>query len=310
MAIRDKINEIMDQIERLDFWPDYVQWVLQPQGSIFPYFAGVEKSNGQPDVKAQAYFLEGWQTFHEFNLWRHNREYGFVSSNVELPSYSCLWRTNGEKEIFRCDPGYQVAPVSDEKHLKMVYGMLRESFGVIMRLENDPKLCHKYLDDGALFSRKQLADGKWEDAPIAVVKPRPHVERVELSSDDVRVAKDLPLLKESSIELDFRMNPCYYTNNDPRPRLAYDLIGVDGGDGKQLFLNRRSVKMPDCTIADLWQTIAPCTLKEIIRLGYIPGEVKVAHERVFRLLRILTLELPFKLSLHDKLDHLKCNIAC
>ena len=48
----------------------------------------------------------------------------------------------------------------------------------------------------------------------------------------------------------------------------------------------------------------PLVLRELVRRGRIPGEIKVRSGRVFRLLRPLCVELPFKLSLHEKLDRL------
>ena len=48
----------------------------------------------------------------------------------------------------------------------------------------------------------------------------------------------------------------------------------------------------------------PQLLRELIRIGKVPGEIKVRSGRVFRMLRPLCIELPFKLSLHEKLEHL------
>ncbi|MBQ6914391.1 MAG: hypothetical protein IJQ65_01625, partial [Kiritimatiellae bacterium] len=47
------------------------------------------------------------------------------------------------------------------------------------------------------------------------------------------------------------------------------------------------------------------SLQEIVRRGKVPCEVKVRSARMFRMLRPLCMELPFKLSLHEKLDHLQ-----
>ena len=46
-------------------------------------------------------------------------------------------------------------------------------------------------------------------------------------------------------------------------------------------------------------------LKALIGRGRIPGEIRLRSGRVFRLLRPLCEELPFKLSLHDELPELK-----
>ena len=48
----------------------------------------------------------------------------------------------------------------------------------------------------------------------------------------------------------------------------------------------------------------PQFLREIIRIGRVPGEVRVRSMRMFRMLRPLCIELPFKLSVHDRLERL------
>ncbi len=294
-----KIEELMRQIEALGFWPGYVQWVLMPQGSVYPYFGMIEALADNPEIKAQGLFLEGWQTFHDYNLWRHDHNYGFISFPGELPGFLCLWLKNGEVKAFRQDPGYKTRPLNDREEA-LFHKLVRESFGLVMRIENDPKLCHKYLEEGSLFGRRQVNVRKWEDVPVPLVQPRPHVERVSLPKADVDAAKDKPLLKERVVDVAFRCNP-HYTTTEAHSRMAYDLDVRDAADGKSLVSIRMSVRPPQCTIADMWQNLAPGLLREFVKLGFVPGEIRVCSQRVFRLLRPLTMQLPFKLSLHDEL---------
>jgi hypothetical protein len=50
-------------------------------------------------------------------------------------------------------------------------------------------------------------------------------------------------------------------------------------------------------------------LANIIAKGRVPGEIKVVSGRVFRLMRPLCMDLPFRLSLHDRLPRLEAAFA-
>ena len=80
----------------------------------------------------------------------------------------------------------------------------------------------------------------------------------------------------------------------------YELVGFDGKSGEKLF-ERRVSPTSEGGLRTLWETMPAQVLHEVIRLGKVPGEIRVKSGRVFRMMRPLCLELPFKLSLHDNL---------
>ena len=49
----------------------------------------------------------------------------------------------------------------------------------------------------------------------------------------------------------------------------------------------------------------PRLLKNLIARGRIPGNIRLLSGRVFRMLRPLCVEIPFKISLHDSLPRLE-----
>jgi hypothetical protein len=51
--------------------------------------------------------------------------------------------------------------------------------------------------------------------------------------------------------------------------------------------------------------VPPQLLKVLIKMGRVPGELKLVSARLFRLLRPICLELPVKLSMHDSLPRLE-----
>ena len=91
---------------------------------------------------------------------------------------------------------------------------------------------------------------------------------------------------------------------EPRPRCVYELKAVDLKTGTTVFGSRVSIH-PESGLRGMWESMPVQVLRELIRRGRVPGEIRLCSGRVFRLLRTLCLELPFKLSLHDALTVLK-----
>lgn len=305
MDSRARIRDTALKIDALKLWEKTAsQWALLPQGSVFPYFCVAEEFKGHPILKAHIIFLEGWQNFHDYGFWRHDHNYAFISNPIEITAFDVMIGLDGSVQVARTSPGFSPDFEPGEKALNLVARLLWESYGVIMRLEGEPRLVLKYAEDGAFFARKEVAPGKWEDIPLALVPPRPIVEKIAVSKDACTAVKDLPFIREMAVELRFAPNLACVTQ-EAHPRIAYDLECRNAKDGKILFSRRALVRPPSVGIADLWQDLAPCVLKELAKLKFVPGEIRVRTLREFRVLRILTLELPFKLSLRDRLDHIR-----
>ena len=64
---------------------------------------------------------------------------------------------------------------------------------------------------------------------------------------------------------------------------------------------------PDGGLRQLWEGVAPRLLKHLLARGKVPGEMLVRSQRLFRMLRPLCLDIPLKLSLHDKLPGVNAN---
>jgi len=71
----------------------------------------------------------------------------------------------------------------------------------------------------------------------------------------------------------------------------------------------RTSVQADGGLRAMWEGMPARFLKELIARKKIPGEVKVPSLRVFRMLRPLCMEIPFKLSLHDSLPRLNAAFA-
>ena len=301
------VEEIGRRIDSLDLWEAVYpyHWAVKPHGTVLPYFFAALKGD-RPEVKCRLLLLEGWQTFHDFVRTGVDHDYGWYSSPIEFRHYELVFLPDGSCVLFRHDPGYVPVP-ADERGRAISERMLWEVFGVMMRIETERKLPLKYAGEKALFARVEDRDGNWTDEPLQIPDPRPHVETITFPKDDITKAKDIPFAREESVELDFRIVPGLMTK-EARPRHAYVLGGVDGASGERVFWNRVSID-PDSGLRGLWESMPRRVLANITAKGRVPGEIKVVSGRVFRLMRPLCMDLPFKLSLHDRLPRLEAAFA-
>ena len=295
----EEIGAKMDALGLWDLLGPY-NWAVKPRGTVFPYFCTVLKGDQKP-VKVRFLMLEGWQTLHDYVHVRADRNYGFCSSPIELPHYELVVLTTGETKLFRHDAGY--LPIeANAAQKEFVAKILWEAFGVMLRVESDRRLPMKFADDQAIFARVEGADGTWADEPLVIPPPRPLVEKVSFPKTLVQKAVDLPLVSADALELDFRILPTVMTK-EPRPRCVYGLVGVDGA-GKKVVDCRVSMH-PEAGLKGLWESMPAQVMSELVRLGKVPGEIRLCSGRVFRLLRPMCMELPFKLVLRDSLPALE-----
>lgn len=278
-------------------------WAVKPRGTAFPYFCTLFKGDGK-SVKTRLLMLEGWQTFHDWMRTRVDRNWGFYSTPMELPHFELVVSISPPGAfVVRDDPGYLPRELTGRER-ELVTKILWESYGLMMRLESETKLPLKYAGERAMFARVETESG-WEDRPLPIPEPRPHVERVSIAKSLIANVKDLPLRTDFALEFDFRLIPGLSTR-EARPRAAYGLFGAE--EGRLLFREIVSAE-PDGGLKAMWESLAPRLLKRIESLGKMPGEIKVVSGRVFRLLRTLVMDIPFKLSLHDSLPALEKAIA-
>ena len=294
------VEEIAAKMDALGVWNalEPYHWALKSQGVAFPYFCSVMKGD-RPAVKVRFLFLEGWQTFHDYVRTRIDHAFGFYSSPAEMPHFELVVCTDGSAKFFRHDTGY-VPQEADARSRVLGAKLLWEAYGVMLRVESDPKLPLSFSGEQAMFARIEGADGVWRDSPLAIPPPRPHVEKVAFPKELVAKAKDLPFEKEAAVAVTLQLLTNVITK-EPRPRSVYELKAVDAAGGAVVCADRISIA-PETGLRAVWEGMPAQLLRRLVERGRIPGEIRVASPRVFRLLRPLCLELPFKLSLHDNLE--------
>lgn len=295
----DELEAIGRKIAALDMWDAIApyNWAIKPRGVAFPYFCTLA---GRQAARTDFMLLEGWQTFHDYIRTRIDANFGFYTSCQEFAQFTLETGAAGVR-VRRRDPGYVERDVTDAE-ARLCAKILWEAYGVMLRIESEKDLAMKYAAENAIFSRVEGADGVWRDEPLAVPVPRPHVEHLSFPKKDIAAAKDLPFATEEAIAVDFRFVP-QLMSNEPRPRAAYMLVIVNAKTGEKLLALRLAIN-PESGLRGLWEAMPARFLKALLASGRIPGEIQVGSLRMFRMLSPLCRELPFKLSLHDKLEHM------
>lgn len=271
-------------------------WAVKPHGTAFPYFCNIFKDQG--DVKVRFLMLEGWRTLHDFVHLRADRSFGVVSSPLEFPHFEMCVYSSGAIGVFRHDTGFVPRPL-DAREKTLVAKILWEAYGVMLRVESDRNLPMRFAAEKSVFSRVESSDGVWKDEPLEIPDPQPYVERISFKTEDIKKAKDMPLVQTEILDVDFAFNPALVTT-ELRARSVYSLFVKDPVTGNCELESRDSV----CSYLELkkmWERMPQRFLEHLLSRGRVPGRVRVVSGRVFRFLRPLCIELPFRLSLHDKL---------
>ena len=300
MKKEESFEDLVRKIDALGLWPaiQHCRWTVKPKGTAFPYFCETCLGDGKP-VKVRLLMLEGWTSFLDYVQFVIDRANSFYTSPIELPHFELIVMESGEFRLCRYDTGLSPRDADDQQKA-FVKRILWEVYGVMLRVESDPSLAMRYAAERAVFARVETSDDHWEDIPLPV-PPRPKtVDRVTVPKDEIRKAKDLPFLKEKTLHVNFALLMCVVTK-EQRARNVYAFDAYDPAKGQRVFDWRVSIP-PGGTLKGLWESMPAQFVRSLNQLGYTPGEIKVMDPRVFRLLRSLCVELPFKLSLHDELE--------
>lgn len=297
------IEEIAAKMNALDLWETVgpFTWALKPQGTALPYFCTLLRGDN-PLVKVRLLLLEGWQTFHDFIRTRTDRNFGFYLSPFEMAHFELVILASGAAKLFRHQPCFMPREATANEQ-GFCARLLWECYGVMLRIESDRKLPLCFAAEQAMFSRVERRSGEWTDEALPIPKAPPYVENLRLSKSELSRAKDLPFGNDEVWEVDFRFVPKLMTK-EARPRCVYEFVAADAKTGTRVFEERVSPTL-EGGLKAMWEMLPGRALFQILSRGRIPGEIRLLSGRLFRFLRPLCLELPFKLSLHDSLPHLQ-----
>lgn len=304
----NKVSELFARMERLGLWDAVMTypWAFKPAHSIYPYFVYIGrrgKTKSGKGIQTSLLFLEGWQSFHDFVGGQRNPEYGYYLSPSELSSYEVVMMEDGRVFCGRHDPGVPVHPAGEENE-EIVYKMMWQLFGIMMRLESDAKMINNSLagEKFKLFCRVEGAKGVWADEFIELPPMPNYVARANMPSEMVKAMKDWPIDGEAVVEVDLRLADKLIANRPGKlPRNVYLFLVVDARTGETVYDDAFVIDEVR-TCKSLMEDLTYFYLKYAKKRGSFPAEVRVKERRVFRQFRFLAQAFSFKLVLKDDLE--------
>lgn len=307
-----QLDQLFERMDKLNLWESVMAnpWAFKPKGSIYPYIVYVSRHalsqvKGK-DIKPRIclLFLEGWQTFHDFIRTQLDPNFGYYLMPADVPTIEASYFSNGAAECWRHDPGFVTSAANDTTR-DMCLRMMWELYGIMLRLETDPKLPEKFgVAHRGMLCRTEKAPGKWVDEQLEAPSPQPYEEHRIIPDTLLKSVEKLTLDKNLTVEVDFRraLN-IFVRTKGMRPRNIYSFFIVDAATGKRLF-NTMTMVDKDLTLKKMLENVAANFLQFVEHFGSFPSTVCVSEGRVFRQLRDLTAKFPFKLVMRDTLPHM------
>ncbi len=305
---RTDTDAIAAAIARLDLWQTAVgrTWAVTLETEGEPFIVHVGGAAGS-EVKGRLLVFRGFDAFRDFRIFQRNPEIGVAMSPLDFPHWEVVGTAGGGAEAYSFEPGYVPLPFSAEER-RFLAPVLFESYGVLMRIEENADLPLEYRDENSMFARREGLDGKWRDAPLKTPPPSAvlAIERVALPKAVCDAAAKLPVAKNEVWEVDFIQSPLFRTS-EPRPRLLYLFAGVLADTGERVLWDKMGVGKGG--LKAMWESLAARLLKAIAVRGRIPGEIHLRAQRLARFARPLGMQLPFRMVLHRKLPALETVLA-
>ena len=297
---------IAQAIAELNLWEKASRhnWALVSQMAEDPYIVLVVFEKNNPAVAGRLMLFPGFPEFRDFLLTRRMPDYGVALSPMDFHHFEIAAGMKGSVEIFKYSPGLvPVRPTSTE--LNFLAPLLLECYGLMLRLEETPDLPLQYVAQNAMFARKEVVEGVWQDGPLKL--PQEQViqmtEQVALDKKNCEAAKGLPVHPRLRWEVDFFLVPNFRTLG-PQPRFLYVLAIVDAETKETVAWQKLTVDGKPGGLKRLWEGHAQRVLDAILAASKVPGEIDVRSGRMARFLRPLGLHLPFKLVQHAQLPAL------
>jgi hypothetical protein len=308
-----QLSELFERMDKLGLWEQVMAhpWAFKPKGSVYPYVVYISRRSLMQSSKEGVtpriclLFLEGWQTFHDFVHTQMDPSFGYYLSPSDVPTIEAVYLSDGTAQSWRHAPGL-VPFETNEAETEMCRRMMWELYGIMLRVEADPKLPEKFaISRWGMLCRTEKAPGEWIDEQVEAPKPQPYEEHRIIPNSLVTTAKSLPIDQNFTVEIDFLRSTHLFVRVGPsKPRHIYSLFIVDAATGKHLF-NTMTMVDKDLTLKKMVENIAGNFLQFVERAGSFPGTVFVCEQRVFRQLRVLTKDFPFKLVMRDELPHME-----
>ena len=305
MEIPD-FETICAKIAALDAWETAYpwNWAVVPRGARRPVIVSPQKGE-DPRIKTRLMLFPGWKEFARYRRFQAKHAASPEFSPADVDHEEVVFPPDGASSLLTFFPGYLPRIVPGAEAGDRRRRILWETFGMMMRIEEDPSLPVKYGDDGAMFSRREGPGGEWADAPLPLPrKPAAEKRSVSLSVKKIAAAKAFAAAPGEAWEAAFTPYPGMHTRG-PDPRTCYVLAAAGAESGREIAtipMSVEPVRDPDGLLR-LWDSLAGRLLDLMVSERSVPRELRFSDARLLAAVRPLGMNLPFKMTVCKSLPH-------
>jgi len=312
------LYDLADRLKKLSPW----NW-MAPSDGFGVRLADSDETGfvsfiGRDDTYRACAIFKGWEAWrdalassldepismletHQLQLAYFDRS---LVSPVEMEVFRALGRRYRGRQawpVFRCHRvGYLPWTVDQSEALWMA-GVLRQAYGMAMRVEDNPNLLRTRFPE-AFLVRVQDRQGSWSDDWQTLPAPPQKEVLVSIDLDKIARLKKAPPLARR-LQVDLAISPAVLRAGDQaRPQTAYVLMIVDAETGR---IEAGEIMQATAGIEAMWAQVPDILLQVFLTLGGCPREIEVRSERMANVVRSLIELLPFRLTRREKLGYLE-----
>lgn len=197
--------------------------------------------------------------------------------------------------------GYLPAMINAGEAKQMVE-MLRQVFGVALRVENDRQLLRQTRMEKKFLVRVQDGAGKWRDEWQELPPLRTREFSVEVDIGKVKRILDGGM-QDCCLQIDLGRAPGTITPpGQGRRQLVYMLMVVDADSG---IVHTGELMETIAGVEAMWALVPEAILSTFLNLGWYPREIEVANEWMANMMRPLGELIPFRMTRRRHLESLE-----
>lgn len=174
---------------------------------------------------------------------------------------------------------------AEPAELRLLCAALTQLLALAPRIERDPSFLRPESGPGVLV-RARSGKGKsasWGEAFVTVAKPEPDRITVRIDPDLIEQARNLPE-SANQIEIDCFRTETVIAEPRKRPYFPYALMIGDSASGLLLHCELLD---PTSSVLDMWAKAPEMIVRTFVKLGWLPGEIRVKDTILAQLLDLI-----------------------
>jgi len=203
-------------------------------------------------------------------------------------------------------PGYLPWRI-DATEARIMIHVLEQTLDVATRAAQMDGLLEPPTDETYLIRTPEVTGNTitWRDQLVEVLPPAHKELAAQIDASVLQQVKKLPRRKKSALEMEFFPMPQPMVNEEGRPYLPTTLLAVDSASGMIVV----SEMLPPTTgIIEILLQIPQLLAEGLVRLGYVPGTIKVQHPMAAEIAGMLQEATDWKVKLEAELEMLNSAI--